>query len=299
MQLRQATTQKRTERKTTEPNNTQTDNPQASIQSKRVDASVYKTGAYQNGVDNQVRHGGSQAAGMRVTANAFQALACKKCDACATCLIQSLYKTSGDPSLLLNHQRILRAGEHLFHAGEHSDAIYQVSSGSVKAYVIMEDGEEQVTNFFLSGDVVGLDSIGAGRHISSAVALEETTVCRLSHSLLSRYPPGDNLLATISRYLARDHNMKLILAHKDADSRMASFLLNISDHYEHLGQTSDVFYLTMTRQDIANYLGMAIETVSRTLRRFQDNGILDVTRRNICIEDFTSLQNIAGKQLSS
>jgi CRP/FNR family transcriptional regulator len=235
---------------------------------------------------------------MRATANAFQALACKKCEAGTVCLIQSLYKCSGDPSLLLNQQRILRTGEHLFHAGEHADAIYQVSSGSVKAYVIMEDGEEQVTNFFLSGDVVGLDSIGAGRHISSAVSLEETTVCKLSHSLLTRYPPGDNLLATISRYLARDHNMKLILAHKDADSRMASFLLNISAHYEDLGQTCDDFYLTMTRQDIANYLGMAIETVSRTLRRFQDNGILEVTRRNICIEDFNSLQNIAGKQLT-
>jgi CRP/FNR family transcriptional regulator len=288
MQLRRATTRKCAQQK-----KTRKDNPQANMESDQTES-----GIYQNGVDKPARRGRSQTASLRATANPFQALACKKCDVRPGCLIQSLYKSSGDPSLLLNHQRILSPGEHLFHAGEHADAIYLVSSGSVKAYVIMEDGEEQVTNFFLSGDVVALDSFGSGRHISSAVALETTTICKLPHSILTKYAPSENLLATFSHYLAHDHNMKLILARKDADSRMASFLLNIADHYENLGQTSDIFYLTMTRHDIANYLGMAIETVSRTLRRFRDNGILAVTRRNICIEDFASLENIAGKQVT-
>lgn len=294
MQSHQATTRKCPQQKKTHKDSPHKNSPQGNMQPDQTDTSIYN-----NGVDKPVRPGRSQAADLRATANPFQALACNKCHARPACLIQSLYKTSGDPSLLLNHQRSLSRGEHLFHAGEQADAIYLLSSGSVKAYVVMEDGEEQVTNFFLPGDVVGLDSIGAGRHISSALVLEQTTVCKLSHSLLTRYPPGDKLLATISRYLAHDHNMKLILAHRDADSRMASFLLNISHHYEELGQTSDEFQLTMTRHDIANYLGMAVETVSRTLRRFQDYGMLEVTRRNICIEDFTGLQNIAGKQLST
>ena len=230
--------------------------------------------------------------------NPFQALTCQKCDARPTCLIQSLYQNTGDPTLLLNHQRTVETGEHLFHAGEEAGAIYLISSGSIKSYVIMEDGDEQVTDFLLSGDVVGLDSIGIDRHISSALALEKTTICKLPLATLEKYPPGDKLLNLITRYLAHDHNMKLLLARKDADSRIASFLLHISKHYENLGHTCDVFYLTMSRQDIANFLGMAIETVSRTLRRFQDNGILDVTRRNICIEDYVQLRNIAGMQIT-
>ena len=230
--------------------------------------------------------------------NPFQSLSCQKCDARPTCLIQSLYRNTGDPALLLKHQRSVDAGEHLFHAGEDAGTIFLISSGSIKSYVILEDGEEQVTGFLLAGDVAGLDSVGVNRHLSSAVALESTTVCRLPRATIEKYPPGDNLLRYISRYLAYDHNMKLLLARKDADSRIASFLLHISNHYRELGHTYDVFYLTMSRQDIANFLGMAIETVSRTLRRFRDNGILEVTRRNICIEDYARLRNIAGTQIS-
>jgi CRP/FNR family transcriptional regulator len=89
-----------------------------------------------------------------------------------------------------------------------------------------------------------------------------------------------------------------MLARKDADGRMASFLVNMSRQSQRLGKPDDVLYLTMTRQDIANYLGLAIETVSRTLRRFQDSGIINVIRRKIEINDMKCLLSIAGTQIS-
>lgn len=232
-----------------------------------------------------------------VTSHPFQTRICSRCDARDTCLIQSQYRNTGDPSLLLNHQYTYQEGEFIFHAGDTADAIYIVSSGSVKYGFVMQDGTEQVNNFFLSGDILGLESIGLQDHVSSAVALEKTTICRLAVSTLEKQLPGGMLLKTVSRYLVHQYNMKLMLASKESDARLACFLLHISKHLDTIGDAGDVFYLTMSRQDIANYLGMALETVSRTLRRFQDDGLIEVTRRTICIEDFTGLENAAGPQL--
>ena len=164
--------------------------------------------------------------------------------------------------------------------------------------MIMEDGEEQVLNFYLAGDVIGLDGMGVDVYISSTVALETTTICRLPLSDLPNRKLGQRFLSTISEYLIRDHNLVLLLARKDADGRMASFLVNMLKQSKKLGSTENVINLTMTRQDIANYLGLAIETVSRTLRRFQDSGMLEVSRRKIRIYDCECLRLIAGTQIT-
>lgn len=228
----------------------------------------------------------------------LEVLSCQNCSANGNCLVEQMTIINGHSYQLMKNRKVYLRGEHIFRAEDNADAIYVISSGSVKSYMIMEDGEEQVLNFYLAGDVIGLDGMGADYYISSAVALEATTICKLPLSDLPDWKLGKDFLHLISDCLIRDHNLMLMLARKDADGRMASFLINISRHYEKIGLPTDELELTMTRQDIANYLGLAIETVSRTLRRFQDSGMLVVTRRKIQIYDFDCLCAVAGTQVT-
>lgn len=228
----------------------------------------------------------------------LEILSCCSCNVRGRCLLEQMTITHGYSYQVVKNKKVYSRGKHVFRAGDDSEAIYVISSGSVKSYVIMEDGEEQVLSFYLAGDVLGLDGMGAEVYISSTVALEATTICRLPLSELPHRELGQGFLNMISDYLIRDHNLLLMLARKDADGRMASFIVNMSTQYSRLGQSAELLHLTMSRQDIANYLGLAIETVSRTLRRFQDSGMLEVSRRKIEIYDFECLQSIAGTQIT-
>jgi CRP/FNR family transcriptional regulator len=228
----------------------------------------------------------------------LEVLSCQNCNANGNCLVENMTIAQDHSYQLMKNRKVYLRGEHIFRAEDDADAVYVISSGSVKSYMIMEDGEEQVLNFFLAGDVIGLDGMGADCYISSAVALETTTICKLPLSNLPGQKLGKGFFNLISDCLIRDHNLMLMLARKDADGRMASFLVNISRHFKKIGQPTDELELTMTRQDIANYLGLAIETVSRTLRRFQDSGMLVVTRRKIRIYDFECLLAVAGTQVT-
>lgn len=228
----------------------------------------------------------------------LEILSCRNCDIEGKCQVEQLTLAHGESYQLLKNKKIFLRGEHIFRAGDDAEAIYMISSGSVKSYMIMEDGEEQVLKFHLAGDMVGLDGMGAVRHITSAIALEPTTICRLPLTDLPKRALGQNFLAMISEYLIRDHNLLLMLARKDADGRMASFLVNMLQQSIKPDKPGNVLHLTMTRQDIANYLGLAIETVSRTLRRFQDSGMLVVTRRKIEIYNMDCLLAIAGTQIT-
>ena len=228
----------------------------------------------------------------------LEILSCRNCDIKGHCQVERLTIAHGESYQVVKNKKVFLRGEHIFRAGDDADAIYVISTGSVKSYMIMEDGEEQVLKFYLAGDMVGLDGMGAERRITSAIALEPTTICRLPLAELPNRALGHNFLAMISDYLIRDHNLLLMLARKDADGRMASFLVNMLKQSIKPDKSGNVLFLTMTRQDIANYLGLAIETVSRTLRRFQDSGMLMVTRRKIEIYDMDCLLAIAGTQIT-
>ena len=227
----------------------------------------------------------------------LEVLSCCSCEIKGDCLAEQLTIAEDHSYQLMKNRRVVLRGEHIFRASDDAEAIYVISSGSVKSYVLTEDGEEQVLNFYLVGDVFGLDGMGVDNYISSTVALETTSICKIPLLNLPGRNLGQGFLNLISDCLIHDHNLMLMLARKDADGRMASFLISMSRHFEKLGQSADVFELTMTRQDIANYLGLAMETVSRTLRRFQDSGMLEVARRKIQIYDFDCLLSTAGTQV--
>lgn len=232
----------------------------------------------------------------------LEVLSCAACNIRGGCLAEQLTIAHDHSYKVVKNKKILAKGRHIFRGGDDAKAIYVVSSGSVKSYILLENGEEQVLNFYMPGDVFGLDAMGENGHISSTVTLENTTICKLPLSGLQNKVLGQGFLNLIAEHLIRDHNLMLMLARKDADGRLASFLIDMSKRNEKYGYLAedysiDVIKLSMTRQDIANYLGLAIETVSRALRRFQDSGMLKVTRRKVKIYDYNCLLSVAGTQV--
>jgi CRP/FNR family transcriptional regulator len=224
---------------------------------------------------------------------------CHICDPRGGCLGLQLLNSPGISDHLKQVKRISRKGEHLFREGEIADAFFVVRSGSVKSYLLTEDGEEQVLGFYLPGDIFGLDNTDSQDRLSSAVTLETTSICRFPHAYLSEKARGANLLRITAEQMQRDHSLVLMLARKDADGRIASFIDDLASRYWSRGYSGTSFVLTMSRQDIGCYLGLAVETVSRTLTRFQDSGILRVNRREVEILDHQTLRRIAGARIES
>jgi CRP/FNR family transcriptional regulator, anaerobic regulatory protein len=223
---------------------------------------------------------------------------CHVCESRGGCLGVQLLDSEEARQQLSHTKKIHRKAEHVFREGEDADCFYVVRSGSIKSYLVTEDGEEQVLGFYLPGDVFGLDTTQSHQRMSSAITLETTSICRFPHALLADKAQGASLLGVAAEQMQRDHNLVLMLARKDADGRIASFLDDLASRYWSRGYSASAFLLTMSRQDIGCYLGLAVETVSRTLTRFQDCGVLKVNRREVEILDHETLRDIAGTRVT-
>ena len=219
---------------------------------------------------------------------------CRVCDSRGLCLAEQMIDDKGQLEQVRRNGRPYKPGEHLFRAGDQGSELHVVKCVSVKSYLITEEGEEQVLGFYMPGDVIGLDGCGSQLHSSSATALATTTTCRLPVAQMSEQGQGRTYPALAASQLSRDQNLVLMLARKDADGRVAGFLMDLSQRFKRIGYSATEFNLSMSRQDIGSYLGLAIETVSRTLTRFQEAGLIEVKRRNLEILDIDSLKRVAG-----
>jgi CRP/FNR family transcriptional regulator len=193
----------------------------------------------------------------------------------------------------------LQKGEVLFRAGDKFKGIYAVRSGLVKVFATADDGEEQIIGFFLPGEMLGLDAIATQVHACNAVALETSTYCAIPFTELSEICKEipelqDQLFRIMSRELSVENQMLLTLGKKNSEEKVATFLLTISTRYHDLGFSANEFKLTMSRQEIGNYLGITFETVSRVLGRLQRNGIIKVNRKAIKILDMVALKNLVS-----
>ncbi|MDQ2068687.1 fumarate/nitrate reduction transcriptional regulator Fnr [Natronospira bacteriovora] len=190
--------------------------------------------------------------------------------------------------------RSLHNGDHLFRKGDPMRSIYAVRSGTFKSYVINRDGEEQVIGFHLPGELVGLDAIHPDHHQCSVMALDTASACIMPFSQLSELAasiPG--LQRQIMRLLSKEiSSMVPRAADTTAEERMSGFLLDLSRRLGERGYSTSDLRLSMPRKDVANYLRLATETVSRVLRRFQDEGWIEVDRRDIRIVDSTALKSM-------
>jgi len=225
---------------------------------------------------------------------------CSTCAFSAACLEQGLDKNHlRDLHVLVEHIGPFKEGEHIFREGDTFNAIAAVRGGTVKTYVNDANGREQVQGFFLPGEVIGLSAISQSRYPCNAVALDTVILCRFSFpniAALATRMPG--LQQQLFRLLSLDIGKAALLAgNYSADERMAAFLIALSRRYAARGFSADRFQLTMTRTDIANYLRLAAESVSRVFRRFQDEGLLSVDRRDVELLNRKRLEDLARSVL--
>jgi CRP/FNR family transcriptional regulator, anaerobic regulatory protein len=225
---------------------------------------------------------------------------CTTCAFSAACLANGYDKAHlQELHVLVEHVGPFHEGEHIFREGDPFNVIAAVRGGTVKTYVNDAEGREQVQGFFLPGEVIGLSAISQSRYPCNAVALDSVVLCRFSFpniAALAARMPG--LQQQLFRLLSEDINKAALLAGNfTADERMAAFLISLSRRYAARGFSANRFAVAMTRTDIANYLRLASETVSRVFRRFQDDGLLRVERRDIELVDRAKLEELARSVL--
>ena len=224
--------------------------------------------------------------------------------ACSSCNLRELCMPLGmsDEQLdqldaMVGARRAVPRGEPLFIAGTAFTSLYAVRTGFFKTSVSSEDGRDQVTGFHMAGELLGLDGIGTDRHTCDAIALEDSQVCVIPYlqlEELSRELPDlqRHFHKIMSREIVRDHGVMLLLGSMRAEERLAAFLLNLTQRLQARGFSASSLILRMTREEIGSYLGLKLETVSRTFSKFQDDGILDVKQRQIRILDQDKLQGL-------
>ena len=194
-------------------------------------------------------------------------------------------------------RRRVKRGESLFATGDEFSAIYAIRSGFFKTSVVDGEGREQVTGFFMGGELLGMEGIGLGKHTSTAVALEDCEVCVMPYSLVESmahdYPQLQRRLhSVLSREIVRDHGVMMLLGSMRAEERLAAFLSNLSKRFVRRGYSPSDFHLRMTREEIGSYLGLKLETVSRLFSQFQREGLIEVEQKHVRIVDIAGLEKI-------
>jgi len=229
---------------------------------------------------------------------------------CSTCSLADLCLPHGMDSAdleilddVVKRQPPLQPGQHVFRAGDAGTSLFAVRSGCLKSYCTSEDGDEQVLGFTLPGELVGLDGLSDGHYASSSVVLETSSVCALPYAqlehLCNRLPSlHRQVMRIIGKEVSADQQMLMLLGKRSAEQRLAAFLVSLSGRYKSRQLSATEFNLPMSRQDIGNYLGLAIETVSRLFAHFQEDGLLSVNRRQVVLRDLDHLKGmVEGCQL--
>ena len=223
---------------------------------------------------------------------------CSSCNLRELCLPAAL--TGEDMARaenLVYARRRMRRGESLFGAGDEFKAVYAIRSGFFKTNLVDGEGREQVTGFFMGGELLGMDGLGSGRHNGTAVALEDSEVCMMPFSLieeLARELPAlqRQLHSVLAREIVRDHGVMMLLGSMRAEERLATFLINLSKRFTRRGYSASDFHLRMTREEIGSYLGLKLETVSRLFSQFQKDGLIAVEQKHVRILDIAGIEQI-------
>jgi len=225
---------------------------------------------------------------------------------CSTCMLGDLCLPLGmsqrDRQVLdqIIKERIrLPKGSSLFHAGDTVTAVYGIRSGSIKTQLEDPTGKVQITGFLLPGEIVGLDGLLQLSQVSHAQALETTEVCVIRVDEMDGLAPHlpslqQQFRRLLSKEIGRSQQMTATLALLRSEQRVAAFLLNVSQRLAALGYSAESFVLRMSRAEIGNYLGLTLETVSRWLSHFAQDGLIRLRQREITLLQPHVLQQMAG-----
>lgn len=225
---------------------------------------------------------------------------------CSTCSLRELCLPVGlmpnefeQLDAVIRQSRRLKKGDYLFRAGEPFSSLYAIRTGFFKTTVASQDGRDQVTGFFMSGELIGMDGICSHVHSCDAVALEDSEVCELPfahmENLGQRIPSlQTHFFRLMSREIVRDQGVMLLLGNMRAEERLAAFLLNLSNRLYSRGFAANDFILRMSREEIGSYLGLKLETVSRTLSKFHHEGLILVEHKHIQILEPQALKKMVS-----
>src|SRR5687767_10826275 len=227
---------------------------------------------------------------------------CSNCAFSQACLAHGMDKAAlRDLHLLVEHVGPISPGQHVFRAGDPFEAIAAVREGTVKTWRVDREGREQVLGFHLPGEIIGLSAIENERYPCNAVALDLVQLCRFSFprmAVLATRVPG--LQKELFRLMSRDiGHAERLAADYPADARLAHFLVDHAQRLVRCGFPPGRMRLAMPRSDIANYLRLAPETVSRLFRRFRDAGLIRVHGRNLDLPDLPGLERLAATALGN
>ncbi|MDT4288981.1 fumarate/nitrate reduction transcriptional regulator Fnr [Methylomonas sp. MO1] len=221
---------------------------------------------------------------------------CQNCKLSELCLPFGLQQSEVEELVnIIRERRPLHIDDLLYRQGDTCRSLYAIKSGSFRSFIANAEGEEQTMGFYLPGELMGLDSLQYGRFTCTTVALETASVCELPLSnlneLCGKIPSlHSQLMRILGKEIASDHDKIILLGHRSAKERMATFLLMLSQRYAALGFSSTSFNLTMSRLHIANFLGLTIETVSRQLAYLSQQGVISVKQRGIKIHNLSALR---------
>ncbi|CAB3639385.1 helix-turn-helix domain-containing protein [Achromobacter pestifer] len=227
---------------------------------------------------------------------------------CSTCMLGHVCVPVGMAAAevekldeLVKERVRLEKGKTLYSLDHPLDAVYGVRFGSIKTQLEDATGQIQITGFHLPGEIVGMDGMLDGKHVSAAVALEDSEVCVIRLSEVDRvaaHLPSlqQQFRRLMSREITRSHQMLASLGSMRSEQRLAAFLLNLSQRYASLGYSSTEFVLRMSREEIGSYLGLTLETVSRLFSRFAREGLIKINQREVRILDLPALKQLLGHE---
>lgn len=229
-----------------------------------------------------------------------QEVACSGCDLLGLCNLAGLGRDEACLEQIVQRRAPLAAGTVLVRVGDKSaaDRLYAVKSGMLKAVVATDDGLEKVVDFYLPGELVGLDAIQNGGYRHTVMAVEDSSVCAMSTQALAQ--PSrvesfkDQLIAALVNKIRLDQFRFHMLGAQTADQRLAMFLLDVAERLRQHGLPDGQFRLSMLRRDIASYLGLALETVGRTFKRFEQQGWIETRGRQMHLKQPEALARLAG-----
>ncbi|HTF97564.1 MAG TPA: fumarate/nitrate reduction transcriptional regulator Fnr [Cellvibrio sp.] len=229
-----------------------------------------------------------------------QRVSCGNCRLNTICLPISLSIDDIDKlNKIVQRGKPLQKGDYLYRANDSFASVYAIRSGAVKATTLSDSGEEQVTGFYLPGEVVGMDGIADNRYANSVVALETASVCeipfyRIEELSLQISNLQRHLFQLMSREITQDQQIITLLSKSNAEERVAALLLSISSRNNRRQLSATAFRLPMSRTDIGNFLGLTIETVSRIFTRLQKQDVINVDKKEVVIKNMEQLRSIAN-----
>lgn len=222
--------------------------------------------------------------------------ACQHCAQATTCLLkQTPLSNDTIESLFRFQSRLLKKGEYLCYQGQKSENLYIVRSGMLKSTIIKPNGEAFIMGFYLPPDLFGFEGMDEEHKSVGITALEQSNICIIpADKMQALTQKAPDLTLQLMRMISRRiHQDNIALLRTTADQRVATFLLQFAARYQQLGFSHDAINLAMTHQDLANYLRMTANTISRIFHDWQAKKLIDIRKHMIYLLDVANIRLLA------